>query len=179
MPNVARPHQSSESPPMRYSKAQVLLHWISAVIILWATISGFSVALLDVPHTVAEAIGFFNVSITSVLIPLFAVRVVIAVSNHGDVPASGAEWAALIAHAALYLVTIVVLLTGVLMMEREINVFNLVTFPQPITDPQKTMAFNTAHRYACVLLAGLLFLHIAAVVKHHLSGNAILKRMSW
>ncbi|WP_221740252.1 cytochrome b [Stenotrophomonas maltophilia] len=179
MPKVARHRQSSELPLMRYSKAQVLLHWISAVIILWATVSGFYVALLDVPHTVAETIGFFNVSITSVLIPLFAIRVVIAISNHRDAPASGAEWAALIAHAALYLVTTVVLLTGVLMMEREINVFNLVSFPQPIRDPQLTMAFNTAHRYACVVLGGLLFLHIAAVVKHHLSGNAILKRMSW
>ncbi|WP_295554586.1 cytochrome b [uncultured Stenotrophomonas sp.] len=164
---------------MCYSKTQVLLHWISAVIILWATISGFYVALLDVPHALAEAIGFFNVSITTVLIPLFVVRLVIAISNHRAAPASGAEWAALIAHAALYLVKIIVLLTGVLMMEREINVFNVVIFPQPITDPQLTMSFNTAHRYACVVLAGLLFLHISAVVKHHLSGNPILKRMSW
>ena len=32
----------------KYSWQQVILHWISALIIIWATISGFYVGLFDV-----------------------------------------------------------------------------------------------------------------------------------
>lgn len=162
---------------MAYSKTQIFLHWLSAVIILWATFSGFYVALADVPDTIKHAVSFFNVSITTVLIPFFAVRMYLAFSKVRGIPRQPAELAAFVAHKAIYLATTAVLVTGVLMMDRDINVFHLFSIPQPITDPELTGRFNTAHKYACVVLGGLLVLHVAAVVKHHLCGNPVLRRM--
>lgn len=164
---------------MNYSKVQVALHWFSAIIILWATFSGFYVAFADTPASVKAAIGFFNVSITAVLIPFFAVRVYIAFVRKIIKPDTLAQWAALIVHKIIYLVTGFVLVTGVLMMDRDINIFNILTIPQPINDLYWTSLFFMLHRYACMILAVLLILHVAAVAKHHLQGNPVLKRMSW
>jgi cytochrome b561 len=164
---------------VKYSKIQIILHWFSAVIILWATISGFYVAFIDTPASVKATIGFFNVSITAVLIPFFIVRVYLAQTLSMKKPETFAQWVALIVHKIIYIVTIIVLVTGVLMMDRDINVFDVLLIPQPIRDPYWTSLFFDIHRCACMALAALLFLHLAAVVKHHLSGNPVLKRMSW
>lgn len=164
---------------MIYSKAQIILHWFSAAIILWATISGFYVALVDTSTSVKTIIGFFNVSITAVLIPFFSVRIYLALTRNVTRPHTAAQWAALIAHKAIYLVTVIVLMTGVLMMDRDINVFHVLLIPQPIKDPYWISLYFEIHRYACLALAALVVLHVAAVGKHHLSGNPVLKRMSW
>lgn len=171
---------TGEQYSMTYTRIQVLLHWFSAIIILWATLSGFYVALFDVADATRQAIGFLNVSLTFTLIPFFALRVLLALLRASAVQPTSAEgWAARLAHFAIYLTTIVVLITGVLMMDRDINVFNVLTLPPPLIDVQLTSAFNAAHKYACMVLAGLLVLHIAAVIKHHASGNPVLKRMRW
>lgn len=162
---------------MAYSKTQIFLHWLSAVIILWATCSGFYVALADVPGSIKHAVSFFNVSITTLLIPFFAVRMYLAFSKVRGVPRQGGELAAFVAHKAIYLATTTVLVTGVLMMDRDINVFHVFSIPQPITDAGLIARFNTAHKYACIALGGLLVLHVAAVIKHHLCGNPVLRRM--
>lgn len=53
-----------------YSTSQKLLHWVSAVIIVWALLSGFFVAVFSVPASVKAWVAFFNVSLTTVYIPV-------------------------------------------------------------------------------------------------------------
>lgn len=162
-----------------YSRTHVLLHWTFAAIILWATFSGFGNALFDWPESVAEGIAFINVSLTFTLIPLFGLRLVCAL-NHQR-PASRkslAELSAKAGHLALYVVTALVLVTGVLMMDRPINLFGLLQISQPLHEPVLTDFFNAVHTYACIALALLVGGHIAAVALHHWRGENLLRRMS-
>lgn len=80
-------------------------------------------------------------------------------------------------HLLLYFTITVVLVTGVLMMERPIVVFDWFTLPQPLESPLLTGTFNTVHIASCVVLAGLVSVHILAVIKHALTGRSVLGRM--
>jgi cytochrome b561 len=82
-----------------------------------------------------------------------------------------------IAHCAIYVLTAVVLLTGVLMMKEPADVFGLVRFGPVLTQPELHEWFTRLHIGSCIALAALLALHIAAVIKHQMSGNPVLKRM--
>jgi len=162
-----------------YSRLHVLLHWTFATIIIWATLSGFGNALLNLPTVIADGINFINVSLTFLLIPLLGLRVVCALDRQE--PASPHRLARLLAkggHLALYLTTGLVLATGVLMMERPINVFGLLSLPQPLQEPLLTAFFNRVHKYACVVLALLVVGHVAAVGIHHWRGEKLLRHMS-
>lgn len=60
---------------MRYSVGQIWLHWISAVVILWTLFSGFYVAFIDVAMETKNWVGFINVSLSALYIPIFILRV--------------------------------------------------------------------------------------------------------
>jgi cytochrome b561 len=162
-----------------YTRLHVLLHWTFATIIIWATLSGFSIALFNLPANVSSAIGFINVSLTFTLIPLFVLRILCALDRHDT--ETGHRALRLLAksgHLMLYIVTGLTLVTGVLMMERPMDLFGLVQLPQPLQDPALTRFFNTQHKYACIAMAVLIVGHISAVIAHHVCGDKILKRMS-
>ncbi|WP_236183648.1 cytochrome b [Pseudomonas protegens] len=165
-----------------YSHLQKVLHWLSAVVILWALISGFYVALFEVSAASKEWLAFFNVSLTTVFIPLFIWRLYLALTTRSSPvgqPRSFAESLAAIAHRAIYLAVIIVLITGVLMMNRPITVFDLFFIPQPLQDPYVIGLFFTVHVVSCAVLGLLVALHVAAVVKHEVAGRRVLKRMIW
>lgn len=163
-----------------YSRSQKLLHWLSAVVILWALFTGFSVALAPVSPEMKALVGWINVSLTTLLVPVFAWRCVLA-WRHRSAPSVRpqpltmrlAGWV----HMTLYLAISVVLLTGVLMMERPIVALGWFTLPQPLKDPALTGFFQAVHVASCAVLAALAGLHIAAVVKHSLNGESVLGRM--
>ncbi|WXL24657.1 cytochrome b/b6 domain-containing protein [Ectopseudomonas mendocina] len=162
-----------------YSRLHVLLHWTFATIIIWATLSGFANALYSLPASVSNAIGFINVSLTALLIPLFALRILCALDRREmDSGHRGLCLLAKTGHLLLYIVTALTLITGVLMMERPVDIFGLVQLPQPLQDPALTRFFNTQHKYACIVMAVLIVGHIGAVIAHHVCGDKILKRMS-
>ncbi|HDT4958113.1 TPA: cytochrome b/b6 domain-containing protein [Enterobacter kobei] len=165
---------------MKYSKQQIFLHWLSAAIIIWATASGFYVALFQPPAAVKEWVTFFNVSVTTVFIPFFLWRIVCALTHKKPVEtelstrqAKMAHWG----HMMLYANISVVMITGVLMMDRDINVFHLFTLPQPLDHLELIAFFKSIHIFSCVTLALLVTGHILAVIKHSLSGKNILMRM--
>ena len=164
-----------------YSASQIILHWISAVIIIWATLSGFWISVFDIEPAIKNWVSFFNISLTTLFIPVFAVRIYLAYRQPTAVEAQApllsnvlATWA----HRLLYGLTTVVLITGVMMMDRPINIFDQVLIPQPLTDPAWIELFFKVHVAACWVLALLIGLHIAAVIKHEISGNRVMKRMS-
>jgi cytochrome b561 len=72
----------------------------------------------------------------------------------------------------------IVLVTGVLMMDRPINVFGLVEIPQPLGNSFLIAQFTTVHVWACGVLSALIALHVGAVIVHEICGRRVLRRMS-
>lgn len=164
----------------RYSWQQITLHWLSAIIIIWATISGFYVALFNPALEHKNWVGFINVSLTTVFIPFFLLRIWFAV-RHGK-PDDGLlsdkeERLAALGHLLLYTNINVVLITGVLMMDRPINIFNILSIPQLLHNTELIYAFNKMHIFSCITLALLVTGHVLAVIKHQCAGKPLLRRM--
>ncbi|MCF4998064.1 cytochrome b [Pseudomonas syringae] len=165
-----------------YSKQHVLLHWVSAAVILWTLMSGFYVATVDVSVQTQQWVACINVSLTTLFIPVFIWRLIVVACHARQMRVaalSSNRLVALFAHRLIYLSVGIVLVTGVLMMNRPINVFGVVEFAQPLRDTRLIAAFFTVHIWACVGLAALVALHVGAVIVHELQGNRVLRRMSW
>lgn len=163
-----------------YSRVQIYLHWLSAAVILWTLISGSSVLVLDLPASLKKDLTAFNVSLTAAFIPFFILRCCLAIRRAARAaPCSKTlqQWLALIAHGALYAVTAVVLGSGVLMMGQGFSVFGLVHIDPLLTSPAYLTRFARLHIGSCVVLAALIALHIAAVIKHQWAGTPVIGRM--
>lgn len=162
-----------------YSTSQKLLHWVSAVIIVWALLSGFFVAVFSVPASVKAWVAFFNVSLTTVYIPVFVLRVYCSFAHGLDfsVKRTLQEYLALLVHKAMYLVLAMVLATGVLMMDRPINIYNLLSIAPLDHDPARIALYTRVHVLSCVGLLLMLVLHIGAVVMHERRGKRVMARM--
>ncbi|AZC59461.1 MULTISPECIES: cytochrome b [Pseudomonas] len=163
-----------------YSRPRRLLHWLFAAVVLWATISGYTSALLQPSPSVRQAIAFINVSLTTLLVPLFVLRLFYLV-RHPAPPApahqsAGERRLVHAGHAALLVTLGTVLFSGVLMMSRPIDLFGL-QLPQPLQDPAAITFFEELHHYSCMALALLVAGHIAAVILHQLRGHGVLRRM--
>jgi cytochrome b561 len=163
-----------------YDRTARWLHWLSALVILWAMASGMTIAAVELEPGLKAVITSFNVSLTTCFIPFFVWRLVHALRT--PKPVNTAVSArnrrhADIAHWLLYVLVAVVLLSGVLMMEHESHLFGLVTLPNLVSDPAINDFFATVHTQACRLLAILVMVHIAAVIRHHLAGRRVLARM--
>lgn len=165
----------------KYDLTARLLHWLSALVILWATISGFYLILFNNEESIKHQISELNVSITVVFVPFFCWRVIYRI-KHG-IPSYGnllSEREAKIAkamHILLYTLVTVVLLSGVLMMEKDFTVFNLFSISRLIDTPEIQEAFRILHMYSTRILAVCIVLHVLASVKHEISGKRIFKRM--
>ena len=166
----------------RYSWPQIWLHWISAAIIIWATLSGFYVALFNHDLQRESWIGFLNVSLTTIYIPLFMLRIWFA-WRHGkpddSLLSQKEEKLAAAGHLLLYSNIALVLVTGLMMMEKPLNVFGLFELPYLLHDTSITGFFNTLHIISCMTLGILIVGHILAVVCHQLKGKPLLRRMGW
>ena len=163
----------------KYTCAQVTLHWLSAFIILWSLSAGSYVALFNVSADLKLTITALNISLTTLFIPFFIVRIYLRLNHLRKYSSGPGELLATFVHNVIYLVTGMVLLTGVLMMDRPITVFNWLTVPQLITSPQLLRGLHAAHQQSTEVLGLLVLLHLLAVVKHEVSGNRILKRMTF
>jgi cytochrome b561 len=164
-----------------YCNKRVLLHWISALVIVWTLMSGFYVAGNEVTEQTKHWVAFFNVSLTTVFIPVFVWRFCIFIAHARFIRVSMLsfeEKLAGFAHALIYFTVSVVLVTGVLMMDRPIDVFGVVDIAQPLSDPELVAQFVKVHVWACVVLSGLIALHVGAVIVHEWRGHRILRRMS-
>ena len=158
-----------------------LLHWASALVILWATFSGTYIAVFAVDDRLKHTIAEFNVAVTVAFIPVFLWRVLYRV--HRGMPSYGATLSATNAsaanwvHFAPYLLTGLVLFSGLLMMTRDIYVFNLLVLPKVFSDPNVADFFNRLHVYSSRFLGFLILVHVGAVLKHRHAGTPILQRM--
>lgn len=164
----------------RYSWEQVLLHWVSAAVILWVLVSGFYVAYAEVDEAMHAWVGWVNVSATTLYIPIFVLRCAVRAFKPAPVSIDRGPWgrlAAHVAHQALYWLTAVVLLSGVLMMDCAIDVFGWWQIPLPMIDAVWLDRWFALHIASCFALAGVVTVHIAAVCLHQCRGHAIVRRM--
>lgn len=164
----------------RYPFAWRLLHWLSAIVILWAVFSGFFILIVRPAEHIIHWIADFNVAVTLLFVPVFAVRILIAASmTKPSTPDLDAQQQALAnkGHLMLYVVVCAVLTSGVLMMDRGMSVFGWFEIAPLLKDEALTSAFFTLHRYANIMLTLLLVAHIAAVVKHQRHGVPLMRKM--
>lgn len=163
-----------------YSWPRVLLHWISAAVILWVLVSGFWVSHMEVERSTFDRVAFINVAVSTLYIPLFVLRWLFRHIHHCP-PSLHADWRgrllACAVHVALYWVTALVLVSGVLMMKHEIDVFGWLTIKPLLQQPFWHEVWFDLHLISCVCLAVLLCLHIGAVLLHELAGRRVLRRM--
>ncbi|MDD0972837.1 cytochrome b [Pseudomonas fontis] len=165
-----------------YSTPQKLLHWLSAVIIIWTLVSGFSLALVNWSPPVKLILADFNVALNTLFTPFFFLRIYYR-WKHG-VPAShqhdglGAIAAAVV-HGLLYWVTVAVLVTGLLMMDRDINLFGLLHISPVVTSLYWQGLLHTVHIGLCVTLLLLVVTHVGAVFMHALNGRSVMGRMKF
>lgn len=164
----------------KYRWQQVLLHWVSAVLILWVLISGFFVAYFDVAPRTFDLVAFVNVSLSTLYIPVFLLRWLLHLCwSKPAHPCYGRlmRCMAMLVHEGLYVVTGFVLLSGVLMMTREIDVFGWFAFAPLFSDTGRQALWLKLHIGACVLLSVLLVMHIGAAIMHEVLGRRVLRRM--
>ncbi|MBO9551690.1 cytochrome b/b6 domain-containing protein [Pseudomonas sp.] len=161
----------------KYSPAQIALHWLSAAIILWSLCAGTYMSLFDVSQRNRLLFTALNISLTTLFIPFFVVRVWLRLAHLRKHPAVPGERLARFVHNIIYLATGMVLATGVLMMDRPIVVFEVLTLPAPLSAPDVLEVFHRLHRYSTEALGGLVGLHLLAVIKHELSGHRVLRNM--
>ena len=165
----------------RFNLRARVLHWLSAAVILWATVSGFMILIPDFDQDTKNLIAQFNVSITTLFIPFFILRVINRVSNgipdYKDVITRHEITLAVAMHIAIYILVAIVLVSGVLMMDKGVSVFGLIEFSNPLDNEKIIGAFKSLHEYSTRILALCVFLHIAALIRHELLGNRILRRM--
>lgn len=165
----------------KFDATSRFLHWLSALVILWASISGLYATTLNEESELKHQIGYFNVSITTLFIPFFAWRLIHCWRRNtptepSDLP-SWNQTAAHLVHQLIYATTAIVLISGVFMMNREIEVFSILSFQNPINDGFFIHLFEIIHSVGSQFLTAIVTLHIAAVAKHQLAGRPILKRM--
>jgi len=173
-------HPVLQSPPRPYTDARIFLHWISALVILWATLSGFGVTLLPVNHPVRQWVESLNPQLTSLFIPLFAWRLWLYLTTSSESAAGtrGLQKSiARLAHTLIYLSVSGVLLTGVMMMNHPVLLLGIMPLPQLLHSLPALAEVQQLHHLLCTLLAALVALHLAAVLQHQLRGRSVLRRM--
>ncbi|MCF7531384.1 cytochrome b [Pseudomonas petrae] len=177
LPNTPLPEPASGE-TSAYSRTRIFLHWLSAAVILWATFSGFGVALLDQSNPIRQWVESFNPQLTSLFIPFFVWRLWLAVKAPSPSTAKNVQARlASAAHNSIYGAVAGVLITGVLMMSHPVMLLALVPLPQFIHSKIALLELHQVHRALCAALAGLMALHLAAVVLHQVRGKSVLGRM--
>ncbi|WP_165096752.1 MULTISPECIES: cytochrome b [unclassified Caballeronia] len=165
----------------RYDGVARFFHWVFAAGIIYASITGYTLAQLSAGPE-RDFLSRLNMSIATVLIVLFPLRVCwkfvrIEPRALPDVSELQNELAHRV-HILMYLTIFAVLVSGFLMVPNGYSFFGLVEIHTPFVKGALTDKLFVIHRASCALLAGLVVLHVLAVVKHQLiTRNNVLRRM--
>jgi cytochrome b561 len=165
----------------RYDGVARFFHWIFAAGIIYASVAGYMLAQLS-GGPEREFLSRLNMSIATVLIVLFPLRVCWKfVRTEPQALAGVSEVQRALAHqvhSLIYITIFVVLASGFLMVPNGYSFFGLIEIHTPFAKGALTDKLFVIHRASCALLAGLVVLHVLAVVKHQLiARNDVLRRM--
>ena len=154
----------------RYDGLARLFHWIFAGIILYVSSVGYALGHISNGET-REFLSHLNMSLATVLILLFPLRLLWKWLRVEPPPLPSVSVMqrklAHGVHGMLYLLVLAVLVSGYLMVPQ-----GYAFFGYPIATPFEqgplTDALFLFHRISCAVLAGLVLVHVLAVVKHQL-----------
>jgi cytochrome b561 len=172
----------------RWSASAIVLHWLSAVLIFvllglgWFMVHGEIAASLKFDlYQLHKSLGFL-----SLVLLLLRLGARLAQASPPAPPAMP-RWEhrlAGLAHAAFYVLLLIAALSGWLLVSAAIiaiptRLFNLFVIPN-LVGPDAALQANMTflHYVASRLIVGLVILHIAAALKHHIvDRDDVLARM--
>lgn len=176
------------APRPRWSVATIALHWLSAILILALLGLGWYMVHGDLPASTKFDLYQLHKSLGFLSLALLLVRLAARFSRPAPPPPPAMSLAerrlAAAAHIAFYVLLLLAAATGWLVVSTAIipiptRFFDLFVIPN-LAGPD-TGWFNAAsagHYIVSRLLIGLLILHIAAALKHHLRDrDEVLTRM--
>ncbi|HEY0625512.1 MAG TPA: cytochrome b [Allosphingosinicella sp.] len=163
---------------LRYSRGAMWFHWIIAALVILNLFLGFFYEAFGKDWT--PWIMFFHKATGITVLGLSIARLLWRL-GHRPPPFDGVlrPWEALLArltHWLFYVLMIVIPLTGWALSSssgRPTNYFGLFEIgllPVPRTDAAHDL-FEDAHEFLGKLMIGLILLHVAGAVKHHLQGH--------
>jgi cytochrome b561 len=180
---------AAETPPARWNPVVAFLHWLGAALMIAMLALGWWMT-----HGEGDAARRFDLYQTHKSLGFLALALVVArlaarLATHAPAPLLAMRpWerrAAGLAHSALYGLTLIVAVSGWLVVSSAIvaipsRFFDLFVVPViPGVGPACFAAASTLHALAAWLLAGLIVLHLVAAAKHALDDrDAVMSRMA-
>lgn len=167
-----------------YDRFSQILHWVMAVIIIYATIAGYVMHLvINSNKELFYTLSIMNMSLATVGTILFIVRwlwsyfrpAVKAVKHNNMTEANIAHFM----HALLYFLMFIVFISGYLMLERPYQFFWLFSIDNMVEELVINQFFFMVHRVGCIALACSVIIHIIAACYHHyVRKNNLFDRMT-
>lgn len=165
-------------PSFRYPTAQVVIHWLAALAIVFLLVTG-SLVLADLPNTV-DKIG--NLRIHMILGGLAGVLVVARVVMRRRSPAAPAvhgERLARIGHLALNLVVLLLAVSGVLLATQS-GVFEAMFGGGVLPEDFQSFTLRKVHGLLSRVAMGLIAVHVLAALYHQfVIRDGLIARMSF
>lgn len=176
----------------RYDHVQVILHWLMAAVILFMIALGLY--MIELPKQSELPVGEESVrafyfllhkSMGITVAMLIILRVAWRLTHKAPpLPDTVSKWqqkAAGAVHVLIYLVMIAMPISGFMqsMFSKYDTKFWGIVLPRMAeADEVMRESFNQVHECLAFLLIGLIVIHLAAAIKHRLSGTEITDRMS-
>lgn len=186
--DLPREQTTAAPAPPRWSPATMLLHWVSAVLVITLLALGWFMVHADLSAASKFDLYQLHKSLGFVVLGLLALRLAARAAQAAPPPpATMPRWeirAAAATHVALYLLMLAATLSGWLLVSSAViaiptRFFDLFVIPN-IAQPDAVLfaRMTLLHYIVSRLLMGLVALHIAAALKHHfIDRDAILRRM--
>ena len=173
--------QTSSVIPARYDRFSRLLHWVVAVVIIYAMCMGYILHALEGTRWFTF-FSVLNMSLGTIATPIMLVRFVWRFFRPSvPYPATVAgrkKQMVVFIHELFYLTIMLVLVSGFLMLHKDYSLFGLLPITHPINTIEVNEFFFKVHRVSCILLGLILLGHVAAVIKYTFKGQReILQRM--
>lgn len=169
-------HSNSQQ---RFNLVAKILHWSCSTLILFNLVLGIS---LDITH-----LKFLHIQIGLLILLLVCIRIFWRLtSTYPDKIHTVPKWEIILAQIlqfALYLLMILIPVSGILMVQAKghvVNIFNLIDITTIIHPQQKIIAhqYKEIHEFLAYLLLGLVGIHVLGAFKNHfIYKNQVLKRM--
>ncbi|MFC4654423.1 MULTISPECIES: cytochrome b [Rheinheimera] len=169
-----------------YSRLQISLHWIVALVVVGLFASGFWMVELTYYSPWYKTAPFWHKSVGVVLAALVVWRLLLRLKKGAVDPVPGhsklVTQSSHLAHALLYLLLVVIVSSGYLISTadgRGIDVFGWFEVPAlgQLFDQQSDRA-GLVHQFAAYSLIGFAVVHGLAALKHHfVDKDLTLKRM--
>lgn len=155
--------------PTTYDILTKTLHWSMAFIIIYASISGYVMHLLDPSTSAFQFLSVLNMSLATVATPLLIIRYLwkfFRISPKSVSISPVQKSIAKLTHSLLYFLMFIVFSSGHLMLAESYSFFWLIDINNLISNPDINQFFFKIHKTSCMTLFLCVILHVLAVVKH-------------